>query len=319
MCKSLIRTGYWLICPLLFAFADSNHSSTPVTGGSSGNRIQEVARKAEVGSQLWVEFHRLFAQTDNDALSAMTTDQNDTLAVQAAWEQVKRTFRPKPAKVDGIVTTREAIKVDSDRLNWFLGFLQGRLRVVCPEWWKRELLRLSYASQRGVIVKGLWDMAHDLNEVFNNTEAAVLPIGTSMSIRDGAIEIAIGPESMKLPNELVRQLDGGPDCITSLAVAMTEQYCFVAFPEVDKYHLWCVNRNGGKVAWSATVLCGKQPINQQGPLSFRAVLSISGDRVIVYGADRYLMYAEGFAIEDGAVRFRFSTTYSDEAKELEDD
>src|SRR5262249_49405352 len=73
----------------------------------------------------------LFANVDETRIKTLQLDDNESMSVRASWESVRRTIK-KTADCE--------VRPDAYALNRFTGFLEGRLRIALPDWWRNFLL-----------------------------------------------------------------------------------------------------------------------------------------------------------------------------------
>src|SRR5439155_9296246 len=90
-------------------------------------------------------YRTLFKKVGPDGIRRLQAHPGDGIAIQAAWEEVTLTVPEKePAQV---------VRPNRHKLDWFLGFLEGRARVKAPQWWS-EMLLDSRANRRDNIYPG---------------------------------------------------------------------------------------------------------------------------------------------------------------------
>ena len=78
------------------------------------------------------KYRRLFKLVGDDGLKLLLTHPNDSIAIQAGWQEVALTVPEQES--------RSAYRPNHDKLQWFLGFLEGRSRIRPPRWWTQSLL-----------------------------------------------------------------------------------------------------------------------------------------------------------------------------------
>ena len=125
-----------LTASLANACGDDNHKTDEVVRRLGG--LEDLHESKEA-------YRLLFATAGVDGLSRLQTVHDDSIAIQSAWEEVTLTV---PVK-DG----DRAYRPDTQKLSWFLGFLQGRARVSPPDWWRESLLD-ARANRRDNIYAG---------------------------------------------------------------------------------------------------------------------------------------------------------------------
>src|SRR5262249_19794154 len=99
---------------------------------ASGNELA-ITQVLERDSQrpALQEYRKLFNRFGKEGVRLLKHNAHAGVALQAAWEDVRtaplsRQFR--------------SVTPDPKRLTWFLGFVEGRLALDVPVWWKTTLL-----------------------------------------------------------------------------------------------------------------------------------------------------------------------------------
>jgi hypothetical protein len=106
-----------------------------VSAGDDDAKTKEIVKRlGDIGyPHEYPEVYRLlFATVGVNGLARLQLHHDDSIAVQSAWEAVTLTV---PVK-DGDTFYRP----DPQKLNWFLGFLEGRARLSSPDWWREAVL-----------------------------------------------------------------------------------------------------------------------------------------------------------------------------------
>lgn len=232
------------------------------------------------------EFGALFKWAGADGLRRLMMNSSDTIAVQAAWEEVELTVPEKPERT---------VRPDRDKLAKFLGFLEGRARVQAPPWWSEAVLD-ARANRRGNVYAGGFRMA-DRREPKGN--APVPPLPATFDRQDGKAVVRVGAAFAPVPEDLPEKLrlHGSFDTVSAL---MTPERCFVAvhgcigYP----YKLACVERASGKLRWISEVWASWW-YSATG-LHFHSVeVTEQGGRVVVFGVASGTFHVEAFRMEDG--------------------
>jgi hypothetical protein len=145
-------------------------------------RADEPAKAAE-------HYHDLFVASGAKGLSELKQSPHDSIAIQAAWQEVALTV---PESVD---EGNPVFRPDRGKLNWFLGFLEGRTRIRVPKWWLEAVLD-ARANQRDNIYFPYNNWGRPTAKW--TTEAAVTKKGDKFLMQ-------MGNESIDLPKELVKR------------------------------------------------------------------------------------------------------------------
>jgi hypothetical protein len=104
----------------------------------------QAIRVAKRPSHAAKGYSALFKAATAADLRRLQMNASDTIAIQAAWEEVERTIPTNPEQV---------VRPARDKLARFLGFLEGRARVQAPSWWEDALLD-ARANRRGNVYAG---------------------------------------------------------------------------------------------------------------------------------------------------------------------
>lgn len=244
-------------------------------------------------------FRKLFEAIGNEGLVKLQHHAHNTIAIQAAWHRV----------VGGIPQEEqeETIRLDRDKLNWFVGFLEGRARVKPPEWWVTMLLD-ARAKKRGSVHTGWFDEHprdyYGIDETLPNGPHSIT------SRKGGKVIIRLGDETLEISESLLWEPTVRQPGYRETAL-MTASRCYVATHESTGmgYKLVCIARSSGKVLWRSDVWS----TTWYGPGGNRMTswieIAEQNDKVVVFGSAWTGLHVEAFAVDDGATLFRFSTAY----------
>jgi len=241
-------------------------------------------------------YRSLFNNMNPDDLGALQTQQDDTIAVRAAWQAVVFTI-PENGMVNAVRPARH-------QLDWFLGFLQGRLHVQVPSWWAEALLD-SRADSR-FIYPGRFQKPPYYEAGWGGLRA---PGDTVLKQEGNAVVLTVGNESAPIPKELVAKTNSSVEQ-RNITALMTPSRCYIAvhgqigYP----YDLACVDRSSGKVLWRSKVR-GTWWGFSNGFHEMRVTVTEQDKRVVVFGCAGTGVYVEVFRSADGLAVSRFSSSY----------
>jgi hypothetical protein len=242
-------------------------------------------------------YSSLFKSVTADGLRRLQLNPSDTIAIQAAWEEVELTVPVQPDRV---------VSPDRDKLSRFIGFLEGRARVQTPQWWAEALLD-AQANCRGNVYAGGLNMA-ELREKRPNAGAP--PHQASFDKLEGKPVVRVGSESAPIPEGLREKLgaNGFADRVCAL---ITASNCYVAvYDSVGyPYRLACVERSSAKIRWIAEVWASWWG-HATGRHHHWVEVTEQGNRVAVFGVASVGFHAEVFRVDDGVNVLRFSNSYS---------
>jgi hypothetical protein len=250
-----------------------------------------------------------------DELRRLKGDQDDSIAVGAAWEEILRAL----PKYDAAITERSAsTSVQVQGIPRFLGFLEGRLRIPLPEWWAAEMKiargfdRQSFFFFRNAPPQTRTDnsKARGLGPEFGTVPTIVRDFKGAPHelVRGGDITVSWDQHRIRLAGDTMDTL-AGDRC----AGIVQGEECLVAhFPSVwpADFHLYCVDWRAGKSVWSTMSRLGcSRILGAHGPGSHSVDLLIRGGAVYVFGMADDVAYIDAIALADGRNLFRFSTSH----------
>jgi hypothetical protein len=284
-----------LVCGNAFGQDASQHE----VGQGLEEKIKAVLR-AEQPEEATARYHELFNAAGVDGLRELKLSPHDSIAIQAAWQEVALTV---PETKD---ENKPTFRPDQGKLNWFLGFLEGRTRLRIPKWWREAVLD-ARANRRD----NFYFPYLRFGELISK-EA----VQTAVTKRGERFSLTVGKDSMDLPSELLKDVvqDGKLSSRYAYSAYFGPQKCYIAIYDDAgyPYSLVCVNRTSTKVVWKTKgwgsfwgMLGGKVG-------RARVAVDVQGDRVLVFGCSGLgFVHAEAFRADNGKNIFRFSNTYSE--------
>lgn len=297
-----------------FLFSDATPGSEDM---KPLDELVKAVQAAENSSRRRGRVRLLLDGTSQQQIEGLMTHRDNAIALQAAWELVRRSV---PENFDSMKRGEPAWKIDRGRLQRFLGFAEGRLRVRVPTWWGEQLAKVS-ARSRDVVAVGFGGAS----QPYHTTEAEVhAPKDLSIRWTKGAIDLSTmwtngtlvlsqGKDIYRIPEKVIDiETLGGENSIWGLSALFTADHVFLAFHSPGgAYRLWCLNRKNGAELWSACVWTGYSHIGGTGiGLPEHSVtLVLRDNQLFVFGANAFTMYVEAFSTENGKALFRFSTSY----------
>jgi hypothetical protein len=243
----------------------------------------------------------LFKKVGDEGLQALLTHKSDMIAIRAAWEQVNRTV-PESEPI-------EQTRPDRHRLDWFVGFLEGRVRVKPPDWWLDAMLE-SKANRRDNIFP---EMDGTGAPVYHNSglDSVEAPLNTTLEANDGKLLLRFAAESVSIPAETLRRSDEGKHfCFCGVSAILSRSRCYVAVHDEFgyPYTLTCIDRSSGVVRWKAQVW-GSFTGVVGGPSKSWVAVTEQDDRIVVFGISSTGFHVEGFRADDGNALFRVSNSF----------
>ena len=288
------------LCTSLFGEEQTPHSNQ--RGDSPGATLEQIVQATravmDLSDPAWQREHyrTLFNNMKPDDLGALQTHQEDAIAVRAAWQAVVFSV-PDPGLADSLRPVRH-------QLDWFLGFLEGRLRVQVPPWWAEALL--DSRADRRFVYPGRFQKPTCHEAGVGGLRAST---GTALKEEDATVVLTVGNESVPIPKELLAKTHSNAER-REFAVLMTPSRCYivvhgqVGYP----YDLACVDRLSGKALWRSKVR-GTWSGFSNGYHEMRVTITEQDSRVVVFGCALTGVYVEVFQSADGLPVSRFSSSY----------
>jgi len=269
--------------------------------GDDDAKIKEIVKR--LGDtrypNLYPEVYRLlFATAGVNGLARLQAHHDDSIAVQSAWEAVTLT---EPVK-DGDTVYRP----NTQKLNWFLGFLEGRARLSPPDWWREAVLD-ARANRRSYIYPG-----EPKSLPYRRSEIGWVscPKNASVKTTGHAVFYRVGADIIKIPEEILERCDSGELCC-NLSGCFTDKHCFIAVHNDFGYphKIACIERSSRKLVWKSTVCgCWWGMVSGQ-HRSWVSVVPTDDERVFVFGTATIGFYLHGFRATDGKSLVHFSSNY----------
>ena len=264
-------------------------------------KIEQIVKKIASAQRFsGMDYQYLFATAGKSGLAALRRSQCDSIAIHAAWEEARSTV---PEKRNSKVQ-----RLDKGKLNWFVGFLEGRARVDAPRWWAQAVVDAH--SNGGFTVSA----GEPSKKPYHNAgiEGVDAPHDTTIKTEGSDYMLTIGMDTITIPDEFLRRTDKG-QLYGNFSGCFTPKHCFVTeHSDVGAPHdVVCINRSSGEVVWKAEAcgsLHGLYSIMSYGYESWVSV-TVQEDRVVVFGASPMGLYAHAFRIDNGKTVFRFSSRF----------
>jgi hypothetical protein len=267
------------------------------TNGLIEKKIQEVLH-ADDAWRAHPKYRALFKMAGIEGLQALRLHRKESIALQAAWEEVALTVPEKEPK--------RTVRPDRHKLDWFLGFLEGRARVQIPHWWAEALLDVR-ANRRDNIY-ALMPKEADYHEA--GLDNAHAPCDTALKRVAGKVVLKIGKDSLAIPEDLLDKSDCGK-VSSNVSALFGPRRCYLAVHEDGgfPYQLACLDRESGKVIWKAGVWGPRWGLTAEGIHYMRVAVTEQDNRVVLFGLGTTGLQVEAFRAENGRHLFRFATSY----------
>ena len=282
-----------LFVSLLFALVFSTSANSDEI-----DRILAKFDNVKYSHQYGELYCSLFGACDATELVELNTNKNDSIASQSAWERVAMTVPKEGGK--------KVYRPDAARLNWFIGFFEGRNRVSAPEWWRTIVLD-ARANRRDNIYPG-----KPKEQPYHRSELKWVkcPVDASVEENERVVTYRNGDDSIVIPEELLDRADSG-ELSCNISCVFTDDNCFVAVHDDVGYShdVACLDRKSGKVVW-ASKACGCWWGGATGRHeSWVSLVPTDDGRVFVFGSASVGLYAHGFDSSTGKTLVQFSNNY----------
>lgn len=285
-------------CTSLLGEEQTPHSNQRGPGATLEQIIQATRAVMDLSDPTWQpeRYRTLFNNVNRGDLGAFQTHQEDTIAVRAAWQVVVFSV-PDKGSADSLRPGRR-------QLDWFLGFMEGRLRVQVPPWWAEALL--DSRADRRFVYPGRFQKP-------TCHEAGLGPLrasaDTALKEEGDTVVLTVGNESAPIPKELLGKTDTSAERRTITVLMTPSRYYVAVHGHVGyPYELACVDRLSGKALWRSKVR-GTWSGFSNGYHEMRVTVTEQDNRVVVFGCALTGAYVEIFQSADGLPVSRFSSSY----------
>lgn len=256
---------------------------------------------AETEIERWENSAKLFAVVDDADLDELARDPNDEVAVRAAWEIMLRSAKSRaPREQDD---EHKWIRINDKETAKVVGFLEGRLRITIPKVVQQVLESgtLHYRYGLTAVFDSLCKPA-DKNFVpprDDETESKVKVV-----VEDEEFFVVIGEKRTRIPQRLTRDRPLG----TVYGRIMGDKVIVVFAGAFGlNARTICLDRETEAPLWSHNVwVCAGGGASGQ-PCKHLVVLREKDGMLQTYGIDAGVIYIEFCDLNDGRVKFRFSS------------
>lgn len=233
---------------------------------------------------------------------------HEGIALQAAWEEVRRQV-PIPHVPDMV----KWAKGKRSRVERFVGFLEGRLKVPIPEWWETLLVEqtVSSAEPGGYVflrIRPKKSQAFYKEAKIDPSEKHKIWMPFDVHLKDKSDDqliVSVNKRQITVPRVIDRPwgINATPiDDRRWLVVLHNEAYADGT--------LMCLTESDNKELWHSEIWGEVQFGFRRGMGYFHWVdFRVRDNTAYLFGVTAQVIYVEGFSLTDGACRFRFSTSY----------
>ena len=232
---------------------------------------------------------RLLFQLSGSVAHELKYDTNSTVAFQAAWRE---RLSQRPHSTD-------------HNMEYFVGFVEGRLHSPVPAWWKTTCATSSvnasndfnfssgqdyrYRRSLGVLIP------NEVRIVRGKSHTTIDTPSGSFDVVNGLIDPLINRAQSSGPAEFIN-------------ISKGRQRCYVAHytDSAFQYSLFAIDLKGQQIAWASKVWAAAR---HRGPATsfHRVEIQERDGKVFVFGADPGAVYFECFGARTGQAITRFSS------------
>lgn len=264
-------------------------------------RVNVVLSKSD-GQTTSQAYRRLFEAAGPEGLAELKQSHHDSIAIQAAWEEVTLTA-PE--------TVPRVARPDAESLLRFFGFLEGRARVEIPEWWTTVVLdSRRYRKGNHILLRLPRSGDAKLEDPYHIAGPNFVRAPHDTTILDaGRVTLRTGEDSIEIPDELIDRSDSGK-LLKNFSALFTNEKCYVAIHNSwgHPYTLACLDQSTGAIVWTTNVWATFWGLGS-GRSRAWVFVTLQGERVVVLGASSTGIHVEAFDAKDGTNQFRFSSSY----------
>lgn len=235
-----------------------------------------------------------FKSLSSDQLSDLKGHKHDTIAIAAAWHEVRHSLANRGKPEEKRSTDEGIDRIDLER---FLGFVEGRLRTRLPKVWQESFRHMQAYSPRNIRISSFEHWPRQSSHFWP-------PPGVTATRNGNRITVSTKSGKCTLPKSVGPEgLDG------ALAVAFDNDFCVCAFyNEVGYgYKLHCIDRKTEIVVWRASINAAFYGTFSGTGFQSRVSIVLKNDRVFVYGACLEGAYVEVFSLGTGRPICRFTS------------
>jgi hypothetical protein len=261
------------------------------------NDLMRLALESKDRDVLARTYKSLFKKIERKEISEMQMHSDDSVALHAAWELLKRDRGSEPTKklLTDKQGQRDAERTEPEVAQRFLGFAEGRLQSALPKWWEETILD-ARAYDNGV---WYFPTPHGLSLA---KEAKITKEGKYYIISQSGDTFIVATRTVEAARNST--------CDSDIAACMDSSRCFLGLHGISGFPfvLICIDRATGKLVWRTSVWATGRTM-LFGIDFHRVSLRVNKKHIIVYGRESGGMYIEKFDIQTGDNVLRFSTCY----------
>ncbi|MEM9413375.1 MAG: hypothetical protein AAGA30_19860 [Planctomycetota bacterium] len=264
------------------------------------NEIEGVVTNFDGDRYEYSNFYRqIFQIAESDLLPWLMRHENDSIALQSAWESVERSV---PIEMGPATFTP-----GNEELVAFLQFAADRFNAPIPEWW-RQLVVKSRANRR----YNIYFFNDDIESPYHGTELEWVecPNNAILENKADGVVYRVDDDSILVSNETLDR-DDSESLFGNLSGCFTTDLFFVTvhsdagFPHTVS----CIDRKSNDVIWQSEAfgcfIGGTSGIHY----SWVELVPTNDNRIFLFGFACTGLYMECFDSRTGESLFHFSSGY----------
>lgn len=269
----------------------------------------EDINSATTSSELSSTYSHLLLDTSYERQQELKTHASTGIAIQSAWQQLVATVPDSSANVSPAVRQTGRSKISHVALAGFLGFVEGRLQVTPPLWWREMLYRAKLQrdfSTELMVLTARPERQERYYEVYADERGSIFASGHVTSASRDANEVALTHEAGTIDIPCVTL----SDAYVEVVPVGTQRYIVAIHGELPTSRLLCIDRSSKNILWDSSVWCDNAPYVRSGGGFFHwSQVKMNNDLAIVFGMCNDVVYIEAFDINNGNPISRFSSSY----------
>jgi hypothetical protein len=269
--------------------------------------IRGTAAVVLTDSTQYANWRIRFASLSPSQLDALMGDDNDSVALMAAWERL--VCRPTLAGLENAHGGHSVPSIDAAR---YIAYCEGRLRLRLPSWFESTL-------REGT----MYVVPHRISDPFERHFLTIPfehPLLEPREIANGRFFTYESPDALRVDETIIRLVGEGGSLSVPIGDITFQEEGIAFDSERDQYwiadysralvpySLTMRNNNASMKHWQTTVWASIVNLSRSGVSRHRAMVRRHGKLVIVLGVGDGGAYIEGFNSETGAPMFRLITS-----------
>ena len=233
-------------------------------------------------------YRQLFTLADDDLLPWMLRHENDSVAIQSAWETVELSVPVEDGK--------GTYAPSASAITQFLDLIESRRELEIPAWW-RQAIEQAKANRRYNIYGGKPTV-----EPYHNSGLEYIRCPSEArleKLNDDYVYVA-GGMRLTIPNDI---MDDHVCAIRDKNRAFAALHDGWGYP----HKVACFERDSNEIIWESTA-CGSWWGGASGFSIANLSLVVAGDSVYVFGVAGGF-YVHGSDLKSGQTTFQFSNNF----------